>query len=279
MINSQSLFFDKSMRTALITGGGGFLGIEHAYALSKENYNIILTDISKDSLNRAKKNLVKRNPSIKINCCIMDVLNEKNVTSILNKFNKLGIDINILINNAAINPSLDNNSSLKNNDRIENLSISNWERELNVSLTGTLICSKVFGSSMAEKKSGVIINIGSDLSIIAPDQSLYEIRGTKTKLQPVKPISYSVSKHGVIGLTKYLAVYWAEQGIRVNAVSPGGVYNKQNKNFIRKLIKKIPMKRMAYTEDLHEVIRFLCSENNKYMTGQNIIIDGGRTII
>ena len=145
MINSQSLFFDKSMRTALITGGGGFLGIEHAYALSKENYNIILTDISKDSLNRAKKNLVKRNPSIKINCCIMDVLNEKNVTSILNKFNKLGIDINILINNAAINPSLDNNSSLKNNDRIENLSISNWERELNVSLTGTLICSKVFG--------------------------------------------------------------------------------------------------------------------------------------
>ena len=214
-----------------------------------------------------------------IDCCIMDVTDEKNVTSTLNKYKKQGIDINILVNNAAINPSLDNNSSLKNNDRIENLCIKNWNEELRVGLTGTLICSKVFGSAMAKKKNGVIINMGSDLSIIAPDQSLYEIKGLEAEFQPVKPISYSVTKHGIIGLTKYLAAYWAAQGVRVNAISPGGVYNNQDQKFIKRLIKKIPIKRMAYPEELHEVMRFLCSENNTYLTGQNIVIDGGRSII
>ena len=132
---------------------------------------------------------------------------------------------------------------------------------------------------MAKKKYGVIINIASDLSVIAPDQSIYQVKGLSENDQPVKPISYSVSKHGIIGLTKYLASYWGGKGVRVNAISPGGVFNYQDKKFVKKLINRIPMKRMASPNDLHEVIIFLCSDNNMYMTGQNIVIDGGRSII
>ena len=121
--------------------------------------------------------------------------------------------------------------------------------------------------------------MASDLSVIAPDQSIYQVKGLSENDQPVKPISYSVSKHGIIGLTKYLASYWGGKGVRVNAISPGGVFNYQDKKFVKKLINRIPMKRMACPNDLHEVIIFLCSDNNMYMTGQNIVIDGGRSII
>ena len=126
---------------------------------------------------------------------------------------------------------------------------------------------------METKKKGVILNIGSDLSIIAPDQRLY------SHLNSLKPVTYSVVKHGIVGLTKYLASYWSSKNIRVNCLSPGGIYNKQDKNFTKKIKKLIPLNRMAHKNEYNEVIQFLCSDASSYMTGQNIIIDGGRTII
>ena len=132
---------------------------------------------------------------------------------------------------------------------------------------------------MARRGNGVILNIASDLGVIAPDQRLYrQPHITRDEEQPVKPVTYSVIKHGLIGLTRYLATYWAEQGVRVNAISPGGVFNNQDPAFVEKLTRLIPMGRMAAVDEYCAAIQFLCSDASSYMTGQNIVIDGGRSV-
>ncbi len=156
--------------------------------------------------------------------------------------------------------------------------LSIWEQDLAVGLTGAFLCSQVFGSEMACQKRGVILNIASDLSIIAPDQRIYRLKDLAEDQQPVKPVTYSVIKTGLIGLTRYLATYWASSGVRINALSPGGVYAGQNPEFVHNLTNLIPLGRMAEPDEYKAAIQFLCSDASKFMTGQNIIIDGGRSI-
>ena len=166
--------------------------------------------------------------------------------------------------------------------RIENFDLARWHRELDVGLTGALLCAQVFGGWMAAQrggKGGVILNIASDLSVIAPDQRLYRRGGVAEAEQPVKPVTYSVIKTGLIGLTRYLAAYWAGAGVRVNALSPGGVYAGQPEDFVRRLEELVPLGRMANIDDYAAAVQFLCSDASRYMTGQNVVIDGGRTII
>ena len=129
---------------------------------------------------------------------------------------------------------------------------------------------------MAKQGNGVILNIASDLSIIAPDQRIYNY--DSKELQNVKPITYSVIKSGLIGMTKYLATYWNESNVRVNALSPGGVYENQNSEFVDRLTKLIPLGRMASPDEYKSAIQFLCSDASSYMTGQNLVIDGGRSV-
>ena len=131
--------------------------------------------------------------------------------------------------------------------------------------------------SISQKK-GVILNIASDLSIIAPDQRIYFKEGLEEEFQQVKPVTYSVIKSGLVGLTKYVATYWADKDIRCNALSPGGVFNNQSEEFVNRIKKLIPMDRMAFKEEYRGAVQFLCSDASSYMTGQNIIIDGGRSI-
>ena len=153
-----------------------------------------------------------------------------------------------------------------------------WRKELDVGLTGPMLCARFFGYEMFKKKiKGIIINIGSELSVIAPNQKIYSIKSKKIK--PVKPVTYSVIKHGIVGLTKYLATYWAENNIRCNCLSPGGVFNNQPKKFVNKLKYLIPLNRMAKKNEYIGAIQFLASDATKYMTGHNLIIDGGRSII
>ena len=176
----------------------------------------------------------------------------------------------MLINNAAS----DYVPSGSNKDfSLENFNLNIWNKDIEVSLNGSFICTKIFGSIMASKKKGVILNISSDLSIIAPNQDLYK------SFNFIKPVTYSVVKHGINGLTKYTAAYWAEKNVRCNALAPGGIFNNQKKSFLNKIKKIIPLKRLAKKNEYNDLILFLCSESSSYITGSIVIADGGRTII
>jgi NAD(P)-dependent dehydrogenase (short-subunit alcohol dehydrogenase family) len=207
----------------------------------------------------------------------MDVNKEKSILSCFKKLKKNGIKVDILINNATINPTV---SKISNNSktRLEHFSLKKWNEEISVGLTGTFLCSKIFGNEMSKNKKGIILNILSDLSVIAPDQTLYNDNKLKKNQQPVKPITYSAIKFGLLGMTKYLATYWAGTKIRCNALSPGGVFDGQNKEFVKKLTKSIPMGRMAQRTEYRSAVQFLCSDASSYMNGHNLVMDGGRTI-
>ena len=270
--------YNLNGKRALITGGAGLLGVKHAEALIEIGAEVILTDISKDIMAQAIEEICNNNPDALINHRYMDVTDIESIQIINEEFQDLG-GINILINNAAIDPKVVNNANLINSSRIENFSLDEWENQINVGLTGTFLCSKIFGTTMAERKDGVILNISSDLSVISPDQRLYRKEDIDESNQPVKPVTYSVIKTGLIGLTRYLATYWAKDGVRVNALSPGGVYNNQDGEFVARLSSLIPLGRMAEINEYMGAIQFLCSEASSYLTGQNIVMDGGRSVL
>ena len=190
-----------------------------------------------------------------------------------------GIAVDILVNNAAIDPKVTSTPGVMHSSRFEAFPVPQWQTEIAVGLTGAMLCSQVFGGAMARRRRGVILNIASDLGVIAPDQRLYRQPNiVRDEEQPVKPVTYSVIKHGLIGLTKYLATYWADQGVRVNAISPGGVFNNQDPAFVERLTRLIPMGRMARVDEYCAAVQFLCSDASSYMTGQNMVVDGGRSV-
>jgi len=161
--------------------------------------------------------------------------------------------------------------------RLENFPLAQWDADLAVGLTGAFLCSQVMGTEMARRGKGVILNVASDLAVIAPDQRIYRQPGTPENQQPVKPVTYSVVKTALVGLTRYLATYWANAGVRVNAISPGGVFNGQPKDFVDLLTNRIPLGRMARIDEYRGAVLFLCSDASSYMTGSNLVIDGGRS--
>ena len=272
--------FDLSGRSVLITGGGGLLGVAHAEALLDIGATIVLTDISDKEVMAAAKTLRDSFPSGNIHTFMMDVTSESSIVETANDIVDLGLRVDVLINNAAINPSASSLSGNVRTTRLENFSLDRWNLEVNVGLTGAFLCSKVFGTAMAsDGKGGVILNIASDLSVIAPDQNLYRKEGLADDLQPVKPVTYSVIKTGLVGLTRYLSSYWADKGVRTNALSPGGVYIDQDQEFVTRLEQLIPMGRMAQPDEYIGAIQFLCSDASSYMNGQNIVMDGGRSVI
>lgn len=273
--------FDLTNNKALITGAGGLLGFEHSMALMESNCSVIITDISMQNLLKTKEKLIEKFPEKqnKIIAYQMDVTDINSIKDVMQKLNKCDLIIDILINNAAIDHKIVSEKKYQeNNNKFEEFSLDKWDNEIKVGLTGAFQCSKVFGHNMLKNnKSGVILNIASDLSVIAPDQRIYKSENP-TKPSFVKPVTYSVIKTGLIGLTKYLSTYWADKGIRTNALSPGGVHNGQDKEFVSKISKLIPMGRMAKCEEYRGVIQFLCSDASLYLNGQNIVMDGGRSV-
>ena len=268
--------FDLTGKCAVITGGAGVLGKQHARALIQMRCRVILWDIDENKLKEAVDGLNREFNDSVSEYDVIDITVEQEILRGVSNISNGGRNIDILINNAAINPKLEDDSV---SSRFENYSCITWNKEIAVGLTGAMLCSKIIGTKMiTQQNKGVILNISSDLSVIAPDQRIYKSSALLNQNSFVKPASYSVIKTGLIGLTRYLATYWAEDGLRVNALSPGGVFQNQDPNFVSRLESLIPLGHMANEDEYIGAVQFLCSDASAYLTGQNIVMDGGRSV-
>lgn len=266
--------FDLAGRVVLITGGAGLLGAEHAAAIAEAGGVPVIADVRGADAERAAR-AVQERYGVAATGLELDVTARASCEAALTRVLAVHGRLDGLVNNAALNPKVEGAGLAAT--RFENYSLELWNRELSVGLSGAFLCAQVFGAYMAAHGGGVIVNIASDLGLIAPDQRIYRRPGLAANEQPVKPVTYSVVKGGLVMLTKYLATYWADAGVRVNALVPGGVYAGQPEDFVEKLTQLIPMGRMARKDEYRAALVFLCSDASSYMTGSNLVIDGGRT--
>lgn len=271
MVNN---LFDLTGKWALITGAGGLLGPKHAEAILEFGGNVILTDYHEDLVKQKAKILSDKFGEDKVFPRFMDVTKKETIQKCISEFGA----IDILINNAAKDPKVKKDGGLTPDSRFETMTEEYWHNGLDAALNGTFLCSQVIGNKMLKQGNGVILNISSDLGIIAPDQRLYLKEGIEDDQQNVKPITYSAAKWAIIGMTKYLAVYFAKKNIRVNCLCPTGVYNNHPDEFVQKLSNIIPMGRMAHIDEYKGAVVFLCSNASSYATGTVLTIDGGKTV-
>lgn len=268
--------FDLTARVAIITGGAGLLGVKHGEAVAELGGIPILVDIAEERAIARARDIAEAYERPALGLCA-DITRPEQVEALLQRVLSIYGRVDILINNAANNPKVEGSATGSHWSRLESFPLRVWEQDIAIGLTGAFLCSQVIGTEMARRKRGVILNVASDLSLIAPDQRIYRQPGLPEEQQPVKPVTYSVVKAGLVGLTRYLATYWADQGVRVNAISPGGVYNQQDEAFVARLTNLIPMGRMAHQDEYKAAVAFLVSDASSYMTGTNLSIDGGRT--
>lgn len=263
-------------KVVVITGGGGLMGREHALAIAGAGGVPVLWEINPLAAERVAGEVAEQT-GVRSVCQAVDITAPEAVEAGLAETLARCGGVHGLINNAARDPKV-GAGGLDEPSRLENFSLEAWHSDLAVGLTGAFLCARTIGAHMAASgRGGVIINISSDLGLIAPDQRLYRREGVPEASQPVKPVTYSVVKSGLIGLTRYLAVYWAEQGVRCNALAPGGIYNGQPDEFVARLARLIPMGRMARRDEYRAAIQFLASDASSYMTGAVLPMDGGRT--
>ena len=268
--------FTLAGKNIIITGSSGLMGYQHAEAIVEAGGNPILIDISEERL-RQQNLYFKKKFKKNLTFFVLDITNEKKVEECFNNCKKKIKSIHGLINNAANNPKIEDATNEKFS-RLENFSLDMWNKDISVSLTGSFLCIKYFGNYISKNKNGgVIINISSDLGLISPDQRLYKKNGLLEKNQPVKPVTYSVAKTGIIGLTKYVATYWADKNVRCNAICPGGIENGQDPVFLSRISKLIPLGRLAKKDEYKGLIVFLLSDAASYINGSVVVADGGRS--
>ncbi|KAB2909836.1 MAG: SDR family oxidoreductase [Ignavibacteriales bacterium] len=296
--------FDLTGKTAVVTGSLGLLGKNHCKALLNAGATVVVTDLNhaecekfanqlnlevnntgkKQALTNVEKLIntpqssgeMSSTPAKKVFGFGADITSKQAVEKlrdfVLTQFGK----IDILVNNAAINDKFEDPAASFEQSAFENYPLELWNASINVNLTGMFLCSQVLGSVMAAQQYGSIINIASTYGIVAPDQSLYIDGEGNQKFY--KTPAYPVTKGAVISFTRFLAAYWGEKGVRVNSLTPGGVENNQDRFFIENYAKKTPLKRMAKPTDYMGALIFLASDASEYMTGANLVVDGGFTI-
>jgi len=271
-----SNLFSLKGKVIVITGAAGLLGKKHAEAIAAFGGIPILLDLSNE---KVEKIAIKINNkfSVQSSGYAVDITDEEQIKSNLEAIIERYGKIDGLINNAANNPKVED-SSKKDFSRLENFPSDIWNKDIAVGLTGAFLCAKHYGYNISKNPDGgVIINISSDLGLIGPDQSLYKKEGLTEEMQSVKPVTYSVVKSGMIGLTRYLATYWADKNVRCNALCPGGIENEQSNDFLKKVALKIPMSRLARADEYQGAIIWMLSDAASYLNGAIIPIDGGRT--
>ena len=255
--------FDLSNRVAIITGGGGLLGGEFALTLLRYGATVVLVDLDEQALARTLERCAPQSDG-RATALTADITRQAAVTDLVRRVVEQFGHIDILVNNATKKTSQFFAS-------FETFPAEDWRQVIEVDLTGTFLCSQQVGREMARRRQGNIVNISSIYGVVAPDQRLYDGLDFNT------PAVYSVVKAGLLGLTRYLAAYWGDQGIRVNAITPGGVRDGQPQIFQERYAARTPLGRMAERTELGAALLFLVSDASSYVTGQNLIVDGGWT--
>lgn len=275
--NNEMLdLFSLKGKVIIITGATGFLGQKHAEAVAAYGGIPVLLDLVEDAVialaDRINQEFGAGAVGFSVDITDEAVI-EENAKLLMERYGK----IDGLVNNAANNPKVED-SAKKNFSRLENFPLDLWNKDLAVGLTGAYLCAKHYGFKISQNENGgSIVNISSDLGLIAPDQRLYYKPGVSQELQQVKPVTYSVVKSGLIGLTRYLATYWAEKNVRCNAMCPGGVENGQPVEFLKEVSSRIPMNRLATSNEYQGTLIWMLSPASSYLNGAVVSVDGGRT--
>ncbi len=268
--------FDLSGQVIVVTGAAGLLGRQHADAIASAGGTPILLDLSLEQVEELAKG-IKTKYGVAAAGYAVDITNEPEVNSNKHEIVDIFGKIDGLVNNAANNPKVENQDG-HNFSRLENFPLEVWYADLAVGLTGSFLCAKHYGSAISRNPDGgVILNISSDSGLITPDQRLYRQPGFPNDQQPVKPVTYSIVKSGLIGLTRYLATYWPDR-VRCNALCPGGVEDGQPPEFIKAVNALIPMGRLAQADEYQGALLFLLSEASAYLNGAIVPMEGGRSV-
>lgn len=264
--------FSLKNKTAIVTGAVGLIGKKHCEALAEAGANVVVADVNEGVCIAFAKQLGERHLGIKV-----DVTDETSLKAAKDRILAKYGTIDILVNNAAINDMFENPGLAKELSAFENYPLDSFRKSLDVNVTGVFLASQVFGTVMAEAGSGSIINLASTYGMVGPDQSIYRDKeGNQTFF---KSAVYPVTKGAVINFTRFLAAYWGNKGVRVNTLSPGGVENSQDDYFVKNYSAKTLLGRMAQSSDYQGALIFLASEASAYMTGANLVVDGGWTAI
>jgi 2-deoxy-D-gluconate 3-dehydrogenase len=290
--------FDITGRVAIVTGGAGLLGAEFCDALAEAGAKVVVADISREAANQVANHLNNRysdvSSGVREGCSLAiatDVTSKASVASLVNATLDAFGRLDILVNSAALDPKFDSghlgeaeetdesrweqsSSSDDYHTTFENYPLEMWNQALEVNLTGMFLCCQAAVRPMLQQEKGVIINLSSIYGLVGPDQRIYQGPDQPVKL---KPVYYSVTKAGVLGLTRYLATYYAGRGVRVNALTPGGVENEHDPGFVQAYSARAVLGRMARKDEMNGALLFLASDASSYMTGANLVVDGGWT--
>jgi 2-deoxy-D-gluconate 3-dehydrogenase len=267
--------FDLTGRTAIITGGPGLLGVQFCRTLAEAGASVVVADIDFEGAVTVANTLIKngyRALPVKV-----DVTQPESVQAMVNATLETWGQVDILVNSAALDPKFDPGALAAGDTPLgafEDYPLTAWKQALDVNLTGMFLCCQAAARAMLSQGRGVIINICSTYGLVGPDQRIYQRQGQQTSF---KPVYYSVTKAGVLGMTRYLATYFAGKDIRVNALTPGGIFNDHDETFLQAYSSRAVMGRMAQRDEMNGALLFLASEASSYMTGANLVVDGGWT--
>lgn len=264
--------FDLTDRTVIVTGGAGLLGTSHCHTLAAAGAHVVIADIHGEAAANLADEVTKR--SGRALAVTTDITDEDSVRQMAAVSLKEFGTIDVLINNAALDPKFDEDRQTEHSTSFEEFPLEMWQSALAVNLTGMFLCAQAVAPAMREAGGGVIVNISSTYGLVGPDQRLYAREGQEPAY---KPVTYSVSKAGALGLTRYLATYFAGTGIRVNSLSPGGVFAGHDEEFVERYSARTVLGRMADAEEISQALLFLASDASSYMTGANLVVDGGWT--
>lgn len=265
--------FDLTHKTAIVTGACGLIGQQHCAALAQAGANVIVADLNLEKARAVAMQL----PGAEHLALSVDVTSPESLATARDTIIAHFGHIDVLVNNAAINDMFENPALAADLSKFENFPLATFRQVLEVNVTGVFLAAQVFGTPMAEQGSGSIINVASTYGLVGPDQSIY--RNEAGEQTFYKSPSYPTTKGAVVNFTRYLAAYWGSKGVRVNTLSPGGVENSQDAYFVQQYSAKTPLGRMAAATDYQGAVVFLASDASAYMTGANLVVDGGWTAI